>query len=78
VIGGLARLRDAGLDGVELEYPYHSNSPRRFGADEEADLLGRVRAAALGLGLRVTRGSDCHTPADFQRVYALAESGGIC
>ena len=65
----LGELHAAGLDGVELDYPYFSCSPRQFTAAAEQEFVGAVRRAAETLGLRVTRGSDCHTAADFDRVY---------
>jgi predicted metal-dependent phosphoesterase TrpH len=65
----LAELRAMGLDGVELDYPYHSCSPRAFSEAEERAFIDEVRGAAQPLGLRLTRGSDCHTREDFDRVY---------
>ena len=65
----LAVLRGLGLDGVELEYPYHSCSKDQFTVEEEAALVAEIRAAGEALGMRFTRGSDCHTAADFDRVY---------
>jgi predicted metal-dependent phosphoesterase TrpH len=69
IVTRLAELAGLGLDGVELDYPYHLCSPERF---SQADVQGfslRLGEAAARLGLRVTRGSDCHTRADFARVY---------
>jgi 3',5'-nucleoside bisphosphate phosphatase len=68
----LAVLRGLGLDGVELDYPYHSCSKDQFSLDEERAFVAEVRAAGEALGLRFTRGSDCHTAADFDRVYGPA------
>ena len=68
----LAVLRGMGLDGVELEYPYHSRSPQRWSLDEERSFLAELRRAADALGMRTTRGSDCHTAADFVKVYGAA------
>jgi predicted metal-dependent phosphoesterase TrpH len=65
----LSDLKAAGLDGVELHYPYHACSPHVFSEAEEAAFLERVRAAAEPLGLRFTRGSDSHTSEDFERAY---------
>jgi 3',5'-nucleoside bisphosphate phosphatase len=65
----LAVLRGLGLDGVELEYPYHSCSKDQFSLDEERAFVAELRAAGEALGMRFTRGSDCHTAADFDRVY---------
>jgi predicted metal-dependent phosphoesterase TrpH len=59
-------LKEAGLDGLELDYPYHSCSPHLFSPGEEAAL----RAGWAGLPLRFTRGSDAHSLADLDRVYA--------
>jgi len=65
----LGEFRNLGLDGVELEYPYHACSPHRFSTDAEAALMSRLRAAGEPLGLRFTRGSDAHGPEDLDRVY---------
>jgi len=65
----LAVLRGMGLDGIELEYPYRSCSPHQWSLDEEEAFIAEVRRAADALGMRTTRGSDCHTAADFDRVY---------
>lgn len=65
----LAVLRGLGLDGIELEYPYHSCSKDQFSMEEETAFVAEIRAAGEALGLRFTRGSDCHTAADFDRVY---------
>ncbi len=69
IVPRLTSLQAAGLDGVEVDYPYHSSSPERFGAEDEVTLQGALRAGALALGLRMTRGTDCHSPADFARLY---------
>ena len=66
-------LRGLGLDGVELEYPYHTCSPHKFGPDEERTLIDEIRRVGEALGLRFTRGTDCHTRADFERRYPRAE-----
>jgi predicted metal-dependent phosphoesterase TrpH len=71
----LAVLRGLGLDGVELEYPYHSCSKDQFSLGEETAFVAEVRAAGEALGMRLTRGSDCHTAADFDRVYGPAGGG---
>jgi predicted metal-dependent phosphoesterase TrpH len=71
----LGELKGLGLDGVELTYPYFSCSPRQFTADSERAFVDFVRAAAEKHGLRVTRGSDCHTADDFERVYGPAQVG---
>jgi 3',5'-nucleoside bisphosphate phosphatase len=65
----LAVLRGMGLDGVELDYPYHACSPHQWTREEEAAFIAEVRRAADALGMRTTRGSDCHTAADFEKVY---------
>lgn len=46
-----ARLRAAGLDGIESEYPFGRSSPG-----------GRLRAVAARFGFVRTGGSDCHGP----------------
>ncbi|HXK11600.1 MAG TPA: PHP domain-containing protein [Vicinamibacteria bacterium] len=68
----LASLRALGLDGVELDYPYTSSSPGLFGDGDEGRFVSALRAAGEGLSLRFTRGSDAHSPADFDRVYGPA------
>jgi predicted metal-dependent phosphoesterase TrpH len=65
-LGDLAKL---GLDGVEVEYPYHLCSPTAFSPAEERDYVVGLRDEAVRLGLRITRGSDGHTRADLDRVY---------
>ena len=70
--GRLPELRELGLDGVELDYPYHACSPHQFTREAEAAFIGELRREALGLGLRASRGSDCHTAQDFAKVYGSA------
>jgi hypothetical protein len=65
-------LRGLGLDGVELDYPYQACSPHQWTLEQERAFAAEVRAAAEPLGLRLTRGSDSHTPEDFDRVYGRA------
>jgi predicted metal-dependent phosphoesterase TrpH len=69
VVPRLAELHALGLDGLEVDYPYHACSPDAFSADAEAAAVAELRAAATAHGLRMTRGTDCHSPADFARVY---------
>jgi 3',5'-nucleoside bisphosphate phosphatase len=69
LLGRLAALRAAGLDAVELDYPYASSSPGLFAADELGPFTAALREAGESHGLRFTRGSDAHTAADFARVY---------
>jgi hypothetical protein len=69
ILEPLPALRAAGLDGVELEYPYRSNSPGLFAEGEAERFTTQLRAAGEALSLRFTRGSDAHGPADFERVY---------
>jgi predicted metal-dependent phosphoesterase TrpH len=72
VLARLPSLKEQGLQGVEVHYPYHSCSPHVFGEDEEKDLVGAFSRECQRLGLRETRGSDSHTRADFERVYGGA------
>ena len=67
----LPALAAVGLQGLELDYPYHACSPHLFSAEDERTFVARMRAAAEPLGLQLTRGSDCHTRADFENVYGL-------
>jgi 3',5'-nucleoside bisphosphate phosphatase len=69
IVPRLAALAALGLEGVELDYPYHACSPDLFDAAGEAAFIAGLRAAGEALGLRFTRGSDAHTAADFERVY---------
>jgi 3',5'-nucleoside bisphosphate phosphatase len=69
LLGRLPGLRAAGLDGVELDYPYASSSPGLFTGDELGPFTAALREAGESLGLRFTRGSDAHGVADFARVY---------
>jgi len=72
ILDRLASLRVAGLDGVELEYPYASSSPELFGGGDEGLFVATLRGVGDDLGLRFTRGSDAHGPADLDRVYGSA------
>jgi predicted metal-dependent phosphoesterase TrpH len=65
----LGEFKGMGLDGVEVDYPYHSCSPRLFTAADEKALHTRLTAEVGKLGLKMTRGSDCHTREDFERIY---------
>ncbi len=65
----LPALREMGLDGIELDYPYAACSPRQWTREREASFTDTLRAAAEPLGFRFTRGSDSHTAGDFTRVY---------
>jgi predicted metal-dependent phosphoesterase TrpH len=76
VLERLAGLRERGLDGVELDYPYRSSSPELFDEEDERVLTDSLRHAGEALGLRFTRGSDAHYPADFDRVYGAIPSEG--
>ena len=54
--GQFDRLRAAGLDGIESEYPFGRSSPG-----------GRLRGVAARLGFVRTGGSDCHGPTPAHR-----------
>ncbi len=69
ILDELPALRAAGLDGVELDYPYRSSSPDLFAEGDAERFTAALRAAGEALSLRFTRGSDAHCPADFDRVY---------
>ncbi len=69
IVARLPELVGWGLDGVELEYPYHLSSPERFSEADVDALRRRLGEAAAGLGLETTRGSDCHSLTDFARIY---------
>jgi predicted metal-dependent phosphoesterase TrpH len=69
IMDRLDALAGAGLDGIEVDYPYRSSSPHIFSADDEAAICAALGDAASRLGLRRTRGTDCHSLADFDRVY---------
>jgi len=69
VASRLGALRALGLDGIELDYPYHACSPHEFTLTQQETFLGELKASAKPLGYRFTRGSDCHTVSDFDRVY---------
>lgn len=74
VAARLAEWRGLGLDAVELEYPYHSCSPRQFDREGERAFIEALRRDGEAAGLRFTRGSDSHTPGDFERVYGPLSS----
>jgi 3',5'-nucleoside bisphosphate phosphatase len=65
----LPELRALGLDGIEMDYPYHACSPHVFSPEQEQAYAAGLRAAAEPLGLRATRGTDCHSARDFERAY---------
>lgn len=66
----LRDLKEAGLDGVEIEYPYTGTS--KFFSDEatEAALIAELRILSRRFSLFPTRGSDAHEPAKI-REFAL-------
>jgi len=72
ILEQLPALRALGLDGVELDYPYASSSPELFVDGDAERFTAALRAAGEALGLRFTRGSDAHGPADLDRVYGKA------
>ncbi|MCU0241962.1 MAG: PHP domain-containing protein [Vicinamibacteria bacterium] len=65
----LGEFKAMGLTGVETEYPYHLCSPREFTQQDVEQFAARLGQAAEIHGLRTTRGSDCHTINDFDRMY---------
>jgi predicted metal-dependent phosphoesterase TrpH len=74
ILERLSELRALGLDGVELDYPYASNSPALFADGDAERFTSALRAAGERLALRFTRGSDAHGPADLDRVYGPARA----
>ncbi|MHB2016819.1 MAG: PHP domain-containing protein [Candidatus Xenobia bacterium] len=68
----LAKLKEMGLDGVEVHYPYALHDPRLFSAEQMAALRDELLETAKRLGLQTTRGSDCHKAEDFAKVYGAA------
>jgi predicted metal-dependent phosphoesterase TrpH len=72
ILERLPALRALGLDGVELDYPYASSSPALFANGEAERFMEALRGEGGPLGLVFTRGSDAHSPADFDRVYGPA------
>jgi len=72
VLDRLPSLRALGLDGVELDYPYASSSPELFPDGDAERFSAQLRPIGEALGLRFTRGSDAHGPADLDRVYGPA------
>ena len=58
-------LRGLGLDGVELDYPYHACSPHQWS-------LEQVHMETFSVPGETLLGSDSHTPEDFERVYGRA------
>ena len=65
----LKELSEIGLDGIELDYPYHTSSPQQFSQADEKAFIDQMRATGEALGLRFTSGSDAHSVGDFRRVY---------
>jgi predicted metal-dependent phosphoesterase TrpH len=75
ILERLPALRELGLDGVELDYPYHSSSPELFSPEDEREFRAALRDVGKRLGLQFTRGSDAHRPEDLDRVYGSVPSG---
>ena len=69
ITGHLEALHALGLDAIELAYPYAACSPHVFSAEREQAFIEGLRRAAEPFGYRFTRGSDCHSAGDFQKVY---------
>jgi hypothetical protein len=69
ILERLRGLRELGLDGVELDYPYASSSPELFVDGDAERFTASLRAEGEALGLLFTRGSDAHTTEDLDRVY---------
>jgi len=69
ILDRLPALLALGLDGAELDYPYASSSPELFVNGDAGRFTEELRARGEALGLSFTRGSDAHSPADFDRVY---------
>lgn len=68
----VSALKAIGLDGIELDYPYHACSPHLYSPEAESTFVASLRSAGEAAGLRFTRGSDCHTAQDFVKVYGPA------
>lgn len=65
----LAELRAMGLEGVEVDYPYHERSRKLFSPSEAREMVERIRAATVRAGLRQSRGTDCHSQSDLDDSY---------
>lgn len=63
----LADLLPAGLEGIEVEYPYRQTSPHFPGPAEERAMVGHVSELAAAHGLKMTRGSDAHRLAEMEQ-----------
>jgi len=58
----LRELKEFGLDGVELEYPYAGSSSFFPDSQTEAAVISEIRDLADRFSLFTTRGSDAHEP----------------
>lgn len=65
----LETMKAQGLDGVEVDYPYHDRSRKLFTPEGADELVAHIRAATRARGLRESRGTDCHSRADFDVSY---------
>jgi predicted metal-dependent phosphoesterase TrpH len=75
VLDKLPALRALGVQALELEYPYHSSSPRLFSEEDEREFTASLQRAGQAAGFRFVRGSDSHRVADLERVYGPSSSG---
>ncbi len=58
----LKELKKEGLDGIEVNYPYHYNSPELFPAySDEQKIIINLEKLAEEYKLLKTSGSDSHT-----------------
>jgi len=55
------KLKNACLDGVEVNYPYHYNSPDIFSPQEEQEIIHQLESMADEHQYLKTSGSDAHT-----------------
>jgi len=62
----IATLADAGLAGVETDYPYAGSNRRFPDRSSEKEAVDLARHLAREFGLQSTRGSDAHTVAQME------------
>ena len=65
----LEAMKAVGLEGVEVDYPYYERSKNLFSPEAAREMVETIREATVRAGLRQSRGTDCHTLADFEESY---------
>ncbi len=72
VDAAIRRMVDAGLDGIEVRYPYYRAGRRAVHGTREREAVGHFAEMAQRHGLLVTGGSDYHGA---RKAHRLGEAG---